>query len=213
MAKILRWVLLQLVVAAVAAAGPVYVIEIDTSPWVSTTGAIYFQFSPGIEPTIPASVAITGFVPLGNLIAGTPAGGWPAGGTGDFSGALDTPPLTLGNTSANNDYLQYLTWGLAASFRAEFSLGTPPEPPISGSSFLVGIYGPDGLLPLFGSPGGYVAGVDFNERGRFFSYVIPDDHGNTIATFVLPEPQSVLLMAAGLLGLAALARRLLTQQS
>ena len=205
MANIFRCVLLQLVIAAVAAAGPVYVIEIDTHQWVGATGAIYFQFSPGIEPTIPASVAITDFVPLGNLISGTPPGGYPAGGTG-FSGALDTPPLTLGNTFANNDYLQYLTWGLGVSFRAEFTLGTPPEPPISGSTFLVGIYGSDGLLPLFGSDG-YVAGVDFNEQGRFSSYVFQDESGNAIATFVIPEPQSVVLMAAGLLGLAALARR------
>jgi len=178
-------------------------VTIDTSGVTGTVGGIYMQFNPGLASD-PASVAISNFAISGpgSLITGTPAGGAPAGTDGDVTGALDSLPLVLHNTTGLNDYLQYLTFGNSIAFQLAFNL--PAIPGGDPSNFGLEVTGPDGLSSIFP--------VDSN----FFNVEMTFDNAGQISvsnttsaigiTSAVPEPSSVVFLAT-VIALALLRKR------
>lgn len=187
--------LLPVIWAIPAVAGPVYQVAIDTSSLAGTNGAIYVQFNPGSGA---ASVTVDPFdVGTGALLVGGGAGSLPPGGTGDFGGSLDPPPLTLSNTFGLNDYLQYLTFGDAISFTVTFQL-TPP----ASAVFSFATTADDGLTPQLvpaGDPAAYFLGdISFDEQSVFQTSIYSPDVAS-ITSADVPEPAAVLLTSLGLM--------------
>lgn len=192
--------LLPLALAISALAGPVYQVAVDTSTLAGTNGAIYLQFNPGSGS---ASVIVNPFsVGTGVLLAAGGVGSLPAGGSGDFSGSLDPPPLTLTNTFGLNDYLQYLTLGDLVSFTLNFNVTSP-----ASGVFSFAVTADDGLTPLLtpsGDPSAYYLGdISFDEQGAFTKNVYSPDVA-TVTNADIPEPGALSLTA---LGLALFSRR------
>ena len=191
--KLIR-LFLPLALALPALAGPAYQVAIDTSLLAGTDGAIYLQFNPGSGA---ASVTIDPFaIGTGTLLAAGGPGSLPPGGTGDFSGSLEPPPLTLSNTSGLNDYLQYMTFGDLVSFTVTFNV-TPP----ASAVFSFAATANDGLTPLLiptGDPVAYFLGdISFDEQGTFTQNIYSPDVAS-IGSGDIPEPGTLALMLTGL---------------
>jgi hypothetical protein len=174
-----------------AGAGQIYVITIDTSTAPVSDGAIYFQFNPGSGT---ASATVEPFsAGTGVLGAGV--------GTNDFQDAPRPPYLILRNTSSNNDYTQYLTFGDTVSFSVAFD-STPPASAI----FSFAATGPDGVTPiLLNDPNGYFLGdISFDEDG---AWTVNNYHADLVTIDnAIPEPSTLSLLAIGL-ALAGLRHR------
>jgi len=182
-----------LVAGAVSAYADSFTVNIDTSS-LSGTGGIYFQFNPGLNSD-PASVVITNFVISGSGVLiplpTTPGGSLPAGTDGDVTGSLDSPPLTLANTQALNDYLQYLTFGDSIQFQLTFNL--PSKFDQSASSFGVEVTNADGLSSPFDVDENFFnVEMTFDSSGQL--QISNSASQIDIAPSGVPEPGSVVLL-------------------
>lgn len=172
-----------------------YNVAIDTSGVTGTIGGIYLQFNPGVASD-PASVVIKNFIITGpgGLLTGTPGGAlFPAGIDGDVTGALDNLPLTLHNTAALNDYLQYLTFADSMAFQLAFNLPAT----LSGdpSAFGLEITGPDGLSSIFPTdPNNFNVEMTFDPAGNISISNTTSLIAITPSTSTAPEPGSFVLL-------------------
>jgi PEP-CTERM motif len=183
--------------ASIAKADPVtYTVTADTSSIIGTMGSLDFQFNPGPTSQL-ASLQILDFTSDGTL-AGSPSL------TGDVSGDLSTT-LTFDNGTQFNDFFEGFTYGTTLSF--EVSLYGPA------------LSSPDGVstsafgFSMFSDPGGTVSTLVTDAVPGFAVTVEVNPDGTTTLTdfftetTVTPEPESLVLLATGLLGIAGTLRR------
>jgi hypothetical protein len=198
-------ILLSLVVAGRAQAGVVtfYDVTIDTSSVSTLTGAVYFQFSPGLNAG-PAAATISSFlIGAPGLLLSNP----PVLTDGDVTGTLDALPLVIGNTSGLNDYLNFLIFGDSISF----SVGISHPDSLTGdagSAFLFGLTSDDGLSPILTQdPSGMLGQIAFDQNGLFTADSLSDSA--TISPSAVPEPSTLPLLSAifGMLALRVIVRR------
>jgi len=167
-----------------------YTVNIDTSTQAGNPGSIYFQFAPGNNAD-PASVRISDFlIGAPGSLSGIPLT------DGGVTGALDSPPLTIDNSSGLNDYLQGLTYGPHISFKVEFQL-PPTLSGDSGSELDWALLASDGSPLLTVDASGNIGRIFYDEKGAFTSDTLGNDAIESIVTAV-PEPASLLLLTTAL---------------
>ena len=185
---------LPLAFGVLASAGAITVtVNVDTSSVTSQNGAIYMQFDPGLNAD-PATATITNFqiFGVGNLLSVPPVQT-----NGDVSGALNSPPLILANTSGLNDYLHFLVFGDSLSFRVALNT-TVSGSASSGSAFVFGLTSSDGLSPILTSdPGGFLGQVISDETGHY-SFASLSPAASLALAGGVPEPSSAGLIGAGI---------------
>jgi hypothetical protein len=188
-------------IAASACFADEYDVNITTSSMTpGSTGAIYFEFSGGLNAD-PASVSITNFTigPPGMLTSSSPNPiALPPGSDGGVKGSLDSPPLTIDNSTALNDYLHYFTFGSFLSFQVDFRL-----PPVlmgqSGSEFDFQLDDDSGLAPvLTNDASGNIGKILYDQNGAFTTDTLGNDSIETITLVPTPEPSSWLMLTSAL---------------
>ena len=204
-ARILGALAAMVVLAMPASAAVSYVVTVDSSSVSGTSGFLDFQFNPGNGSSQPATAAISGFT--GGTFSGSPS----VTGDGDVSGTLPGT-LTMDNGTALNEYFQGFTFPATTfSFLLTLSgpaLDTPNGIATAGSTFGLGLYdsGQDPILTDQGANTGFAGQVDILLNGTTAATAFPNGTQPTVVTFQVqtPEPGSMLLVVAGLIGLAVL---------
>jgi hypothetical protein len=191
--------------ASVAKADPIiYDVTVDTSSIAGTMGSLDFQFNPGPLTTQPASIQILDFTGDGAL-AGSPSL------TGDVSGALPAT-LTYDNGTQYNDFFEGFTYGTTLSFEVSLygpALSSPDEVSASGSTFAFSMFSDTaGTVPTLTTDtvDGFAATLNVNLDGTT-TVTDPSTETSVVASVVTPEPESLVLLATGLLGIAGTLRR------
>jgi hypothetical protein len=183
-----------LVLAASADSIVGYNVAIDTSSQSGNSGAIYFQFAPGLNADL-ATVAIDGFsmgAPGG--LVGTP----PPFSDGNVTGSLDSLPLTIDNSQGLNDYEEFLTYGPTLTFHVTFDLPSVLAGQ-SGSEFLWQLTAADGLTPVLTQDNsGYLGTIAYDTSGHFTTDTLGNDAIESIVS-TTPEPTTIALAAISML--------------
>ncbi len=169
-----------------------YNVAVNTASLQNTTGTLYFQFNPGDVTSDAATATVSNFQIPGGSLTGAP---------------LLSPGVTFGggafvipNTFANNDALQAVAFGTSLLFRltlAETFTGTA----LTGSVFNFGVFQDDGITPLLTNRiDGYSVIIDLDTVNGASA-----QSTTAAATVVsaIPEPSTMLMLAAGCAGLLA----------
>lgn len=191
--------------ATVAKADPiVYDVTVDTSSIAGTMGSLDFQFDPGPLTTQVASLQILGFSSDG-VFAGSPSL------TGDVSGALPAT-LTYDNGTQYNDFFEGFTYGTTLSFEVSLygpALSSPDGVSASGSTFAFSMFSDSaGTVPTLTTDmvDGFATTLNVNLDGTTTA-TAPSTETIVSSSSVTPEPESLVLLATGLLGIAGTLRR------
>ena len=171
-----------------------YDVAIDTSSQSGNSGAIYFQFAPGLNADL-ATVTIDSFsidAPGGLVDAPPPFS------DGNVLGSLDSLPLTIDNSQGLNDYEHYLTYGSTLTFHVTFDL-----PGVltgqSGSEFLWQLTAADGITPVLTlDDSGNIGTIAYDTSGNFTVDTLGNDAVESI-TNTTPEPAAIVLAAISML--------------
>ncbi len=195
--------------ASFAAADTVqYMVTVNTSTEKLDTNNpnIEFQFSPSPSPTDSATAQVTNF-----SISGPGALVGLGTDSGTSTGQLPLN-VTQTNTSPGGDYLQGIQFGNSLTFTLTLS-GTAVGPSATGAgggTFTLDFFDNNGYLFSNSSTDVPSFTVDLNPDGSTtptaFSSAVTYSGPNPV-TSTVPEPSTCLLLAGGLIGLAASARR------
>jgi hypothetical protein len=189
-----------------ASAAPVtYDITVNTSSISGTAGSLDFSFNPGGSQAQAASLQILGFSSDGSL-AGSPAL------TADVSGILPST-LTFDNGTGYNDYFEGFTYGSTLSFDVSLfgpALSSPDGTSSFGSTFAFSMLSDAaGTIPALttDTTDGFAFIVNVNLDGSTTVANYSDQTTVESGTSVVPEPDSLLLTATGLMALGVVATR------
>jgi PEP-CTERM motif len=191
-------------VAPAFADGVTYDFAVNTTSVVGQSGSLDFQFNPGALLTQSASLQVLNFTSDGTLGSSVL--------TGDASGALPGTVL-FDNGGGFNDYFTGFTYGSTITFAVNLfgpAVTSPDGVSTSGSTFAFSMFSdPAGTVPVLTSDtlNGFAALVGVNLDGS--TTLTNNSSQLTISTPAtpVPEPGSLVLLAAGLGALALVLRR------
>jgi hypothetical protein len=194
-----------------------YNVSIDASTLNGQSGYLDFEFNPGGAGAGSATAAVADFSPGGNLLPSAPLNSV----SGDVTGSLPGT-LTLGNSTAFNDYFEGFTYDTTISFDVTLSgpaVGGPGG--TVGSSFAFSLYDSTGTMPLLTTDrNGSVATLDLNPDGSTTGLTFPATPGGSPAATVtplappaVPEPSTLSLALLGGAGGCLLRRRIRGQKT
>jgi len=195
-------------VAVPAFADVIYGVTVDTSSLSGNGGYIDLQFNPSPFTTQAANAAVTNFSTDGTLdIFGDDPFDFSGG---DVSGTLPGT-VSFDNGTSTNEYTQGMTFGNTISFNVDLS-GPSIDLPNGegGGSFFLTFYDPSFDTLLTNSSNGAAFEVDINGDGSTTPTAFANASGGpTLVTYATPltatpEPSMVLLLAGGLVAMAAL---------
>jgi hypothetical protein len=190
-----RFIAVFFLLASVASADIVgYDVSMDTSSQSGNSGAIYFQFAPGLNADL-ATVTIDGFAigAPGGLVS-TPSPFF----DGNVSGSLDSLTLTIDNSQGLNDYEEFLTYGPTLNFHITFDI---PSVLVGqgGSAFVWQLTAADGLTPVLTQDNsGNIGTIAYDTSGHFTTDTLGNDLVESIVT-TTPEPASIALITISVL--------------
>jgi hypothetical protein len=174
--------------AGPALAGTSYHVSIDTSTLSGQSGYLDFLFL-GLDSATPAAAQLSNF--SGDLASSSFT-------LGEASGSAATG-VSIANGAAWNEFGQWASFGGVFAFDVSFSVGTPLA---AGTTLSVALLddqfnylGTAGDLVTFALQPGQPDGVTVNSQFA------------TVSVSPVPEPSSLLLMTAGALLMAGMARR------
>lgn len=173
--------------------GVTYDVTVDTSTISGTSGALDFQFDPGLFTSQNATLAISDFSTDGALGA--------AFTTGDVTGTLPGD-LDFDNLTSFNDYFTNFTYGDTISFDVTLSgpaVTSPDGVSQSGSSFFFSMYDDNGNPLLTSAPFGTAVELDINLDGSTSAIISSSQATAESSTTPVPEPGTSLLVACGLI--------------
>ena len=185
------------------AATIVYSVNLDTSSVSGTAGFLDLQFNPGNNTSVAATAEIIGFSPDGGSLSGAPSV------SGDVTGSLPGT-VTFMNDMALNELFQGFNFGSSVTFQVILSgpaVGVPNAGATAGSIFGVGLYDNTqaSILTDQGGATGFSGELFLNTDGTVTPTPFPSAPGvgsvTTFAPVVVPEPGTMVLLAAGLMGL------------
>ena len=187
--------------AVTASAAPItFSVGVNTAAVAGTIGFIDLQFNPGSAASEPATAVISAFAQMGGALAASPVN------TGSVAGALPGT-VTFTNSAAFNDLFQRDTFGSTFAFTVTFDgLALAPPAGTVGSVFSLSLFNADGFTPLLTSnPDGFLLQLFLTPNGT-----VSVSNLNTAAVTVtpvtgsaVPEPSMILLLGAGVFGVAA----------
>jgi hypothetical protein len=188
-----------------ASASIIYSVIVDTSSVSGTAGFLDFQFNPGNVTTQAGTAQILNFTSVGGTlvfnvnspqIAGNVSGTLPGG-------------VTIQDSSAFDDYFQQFTYGASFSFLLMLSgpeLDSPNGTSTAGSLFGISLFDGSQNVILTNQGSGLAGSVDVNLDGSTTTHAFPTaSSGPSVVSFqvqTIPEPASLLLLGAGIVGLA-----------
>jgi hypothetical protein len=189
-------------------ASVVYLVTVDTSAINGVSGNLDFQFNPGGPSSQSATASLLSFSSAGGVLGGAPDI------TGDVTGALPGT-VTIGNTTAFNDYFQPFTFGTSFQFQLLLdgpAINTPNGTATSGSTFGLSLFDAAGTsVFLTTNSDGFVATADVNLDGSVTTSTFPSTvaGGPPVVTFSnppgVPEPSTFTFLSSSLLALAGIA--------
>lgn len=177
-----------------------YQVTVDTSSLAGTTGYLDIQLNPADTTAPAATAAVSGLTGDLTLLDSAVM-------EGDASGSL-SGTVTLGNSSAFNDYFQQVEFGSVFSILIDIDGDFLSESSLLGSALALSLYAADGATSLLSSDvSGSLLLFDLGSTGIAYT-VFADDNGNFAAQVApVPLPAGVWLLLSGLLGMARVARR------
>ncbi len=200
---LMLWMTLALVAlcGANAQAAPVtFSVSVTTSTITGTNGFLNLQLNPADSSAELATAMVTSFAQVGGSLAATSMN------TGSAVGTLPGP-VSFVNDMPLNDLFQGDTFGSMFSFNVTFDGPALDSPPGTvGTVFSLSLFADaDGTMPL----------LTMNTDGFLLQIFINPDGTTTVSNFnmgaltvsqvgqPIPEPATMLLLATGLVGVAA----------
>ena len=189
-----------------------YVVTVNTSSALLSSGYIDFQFNPSSFTTQPANADVANFATDGVLNPADPNNGT----SGAVSGMLPGTVTLMNSQPSPNEYTEAMTFGTTITFDLDLygpAINTPNGQ--GGGTFILDFLNSD--------QSGYLFTADSQNDVPVFTVTINGDGSTTAMTYpsqnngppvvtlagptAVPEPSALLLLSGGLLTLAVLGRR------